>query len=65
MFRQLHEMNAAVHTARPETLRRIDEQIEQARRAAAQNAVLQWREYFFALHALTSLQTLIEAVRAA
>ena len=63
MFRSLHETNAALHTATPGILQRLDDQLAGARRAAEQGAVTQWREYFFALHSLESLHRLIDTVR--
>jgi hypothetical protein len=62
-FRKLHALNEELHGKAPRVLANLDRQIADAERAAEQNKVLLWREYFFGLHSMESLQKLIAAVR--
>ncbi len=62
-FGRLHQLNAELHGKSPRVLANLDRQIADAERAAEQNKVLLWREYFFALHTTESLQKLIVSVQ--
>jgi len=62
MFQKLHGVNATLHEKVPKVLRRIDGELEAARRQVEQNKVLQWREYYFALHSMESLGRLCALV---
>ncbi|MGN6369739.1 MAG: hypothetical protein ACTHN5_15885 [Phycisphaerae bacterium] len=62
-FRKLHALNQELHGKAPRVLANLDRQIADARRAAEQNKVLLWREYFFALHSMESLHKLIATIR--
>lgn len=62
-FRRLHEVNAALHAKAPQVLGKIDEQLAEARLAAERNKVLLWREYYFGLHTMESLRTLVDRIR--
>jgi hypothetical protein len=63
-FHRLHAVNAALHEKSPRLLAKIDESIAAAKIAAEQNKVLLWREFYFGLHTMESLRTLIDRVRA-
>ncbi len=63
-FERLHRLNEELHGKSPRVLANLDRQIVDAERAAEQNKVLLWREYFFALHSMESLQKLMSVVRA-
>ena len=54
-FDQLHAVNGQLHGKAPRILRRLDEEIELARRAADLDKVIHWREWFFGLHTTDSL----------
>ncbi|HUO08238.1 MAG TPA: hypothetical protein VM008_08070 [Phycisphaerae bacterium] len=62
-FDQLHALNAALHAKAPRLLANLDHQIADALRAREENKVLLWREYFFGLHSMESLQKLIAGVK--
>ena len=62
-FERLHVLNQELHGKAPRVLANLDRQIADAERAAEQNKVLLWREYFFALHSTESLQKLIFSVQ--
>jgi len=62
-FRQLHALNAALHEKAPRILANLDRQFAEVQRTREQNKTLLWREWFFALHSLESLQQLINKVR--
>ncbi len=63
LFKQLHALNAELHAFSPRILKNLDHQLITATHAAAQNTVLQNREFFLALHTTQSLQKLITFLR--
>jgi chorismate mutase len=62
-FRALHGVNVALHLKAPAVLGRIDREIAEAEKAAEENKVLLWREYFFGLHTMGSLGQFVDRVR--
>jgi hypothetical protein len=63
LFKQLHATNADLHAQMPAILRNLDHQLAAARHAAAQNKILQDREFFLGLHTTQSLRKLIRLLR--
>ena len=62
-FRELHAVNESLHAKAPRILANLDKQLADASTHLEQNRTLLWREWFFALHSMESLQQLIMAVR--
>lgn len=62
-FRELHQLNAQLRLHTQPTLDRIDRQLTDLYLHAGEITAANWREYFFALHPISSLQALIAAVR--
>ncbi|HVX83882.1 MAG TPA: hypothetical protein VH253_03620 [Phycisphaerae bacterium] len=63
LFKQLHATNADLHTRAPNVLGNLDHQLTTARRAAAQNGILEHREFFLGLHTTASLEKLSRLLR--
>ena len=62
-FKQLHDINLALHQKAPRILPKLDDQITEALAAIDQNKVLLWREWFFGLHSIQSLENLKSAIQ--
>jgi hypothetical protein len=62
-FTELHEVNAELRKGLAATVARADAHVEQIRRQLAYNAVVQSREYFFALMSRAKLEGLVQQAR--
>jgi hypothetical protein len=63
-FQTLHQINMQLLTQFAAPYQQLDVQIAQAQRNADNFAVAAWREYSLTLHPRSSLQTLIDTIRA-
>ncbi len=62
-FQELHAANAQIHQLAPGTRDELDRRMAAAEKTARDEKVLQWREWFFALHSASSLRDLIDKIR--
>ncbi len=62
-FRELHQINQQLLPRTQPTLNQIEQQLAYLRLHAVELTAAKWREYFFALHPLSSLHALIRSLR--
>ena len=63
LYRQLHAIIDQLHAKAPQVLAKLDTQLAAAATVLEQDKVLRYREYYFGLHSMDSLRTLIHKIR--
>jgi len=63
-FDELHAVNRQLHEIVPERLTELLRRLAASEKALHDNKVLLWREWFFALHSLSSLRALVDKISA-